>query len=58
MASGISGIRFHKIWVQQCRAARGIKRRFGVKSALDDRIGEKLMHFADAAQGHPEFAAA
>jgi len=58
MASGMSGIRFHKIWVQQCRAARGIKRRFGVKSALDDRIGEKLMHFADAAQGHSEFAAA
>jgi hypothetical protein len=58
MASGMSGIRFDKIRVQQCRATRGIKRRFGVKSALDYRIGKKLMHFADAAQGHPEFAAA
>jgi hypothetical protein len=83
----MSRIRFHKIWVQQCRATRGIKRRFGVKSviqglrpaklheneskplhvfnglahvfdpALDYLIGEKLMNFADAAQGHPEFAA-
>ena len=57
MGSGMSRIRFHKIWVQQCRATRGIKRRFGVKSALDYLIGEKLMNFADAAQGHPEFAA-
>ena len=57
IGSGMSRIRFHKIWVQQCRATRGIKRRFGVKSALDYLIGEKLMDFADAAQGHPEFAA-
>ena len=57
MGSGMSRIRFHKIWLQQCRATRGIKRRFGVKSALDYLIGEKLMNFADAAQGHPEFAA-
>ena len=57
MGSGMSRIRFHKIWLQQCRATRGIKRRFGVKSALDYLIGEKLMNFADAAQGHPGFAA-
>lgn len=57
IGGGMSGIRFHKIWVQQCRATRGIKRRFGVKSALDYLIGEKLVNFADAAQGHPEFAA-
>jgi phosphopantothenate synthetase len=53
----MSRIQFHKIWVQQCRATRGIKRRFGVESALDYLIGEKLMNFADAAQRHPEFAA-
>lgn len=53
----MSRIQFHKIWVQQCRATRGIKRRYGVKSALDYLIGEKLMNFADAAEGHPEFAA-
>ena len=56
-SSGMSRVQFHKIWVQQCRATRGIKRRFGVKSALDYLIGEKLMNFADVAQGHPEFAA-
>jgi len=56
-SSGMSRVQFHKIWVQQCRATRGIKRRFGVKSALDYLIGEKLMNFADAAERHPEFAA-
>jgi hypothetical protein len=34
-----------------------IKRRFGVKSALDYLIGEKMTNFADAAEGHPAFAA-
>ena len=46
----MSRIRFHKTWVQQCQATHGIKRRFGVKSALDYLIGEKLMDFADAAE--------
>jgi hypothetical protein len=49
-------IRFEKIWVQQCKATRGIKRRFGVKSALDYLIREKLLNFADAAEERPEFA--
>src|SRR6202162_365903 len=57
MGSGMSRIQFHKIWVQQCRATRGIKRRFGVKSALDYLIAEKLMDFANAAARHAEFAA-
>ena len=52
----MSRVQVHKVWVQQCRATRGIKRRFGVKSALDYLIGEKLMSFADAAEQHPEFA--
>ncbi len=56
-SSGMSRIQFHKLWVQQCRATRGIKRRFGVKSALDYLLGEKLMNFADAAEQNPEFAA-
>jgi hypothetical protein len=54
---GMSRIQFHKIWVRQCRATRDIKRRYGVKSALNYLIGEKLMNFADAAERHPEFAA-
>src|SRR5258708_30242187 len=56
-SSGMSRIQFHKIWVQQCRATRGLKRRFGVKSALDYLIGEKLVNFADAAELPPESAA-
>jgi hypothetical protein len=49
-------MRFEKIWVEQCRATKRIKQRFGAKSALDYLIGEKLMSFADAADDHPEFA--
>ena len=37
----ILGVRFEKIWVEQCRASKAIKRRFGAKSALDYLIGEK-----------------
>jgi hypothetical protein len=49
-------MRFERIWVDQCRATKGIKRRFGAKSALDYLIREKLLNFADAAEQHPEFA--
>lgn len=28
-------MRFEKIWIEQCKATRAIRRRFGVKSALD-----------------------
>lgn len=50
-------MRFEKVWIEQCRATRAIKRRFGARSALDYLIGEKLLAFADAAEDHPEFAA-
>jgi len=49
-------IRFEKIWVQQCRATKRIKRRFGAKSALDYLIREKLLNFAEDAERRPEFA--
>ena len=42
--------------MDQCRATRAIKRRFGAKSALDYLIGEKLLMFADAAEHCPTFA--
>lgn len=48
-------MRFEKIWVKQCLAAKDIKRRFGVKDALDYLILEKLVMFADAAETRPEF---
>jgi hypothetical protein len=49
-------MRFEKVWVEQCRATKAIKRRFGVRSALDYLIGEKLRTFAEAAQGDAAFA--
>ena len=50
-------MRFEKIWIDQCRATKAIKRRFGAKSALDYLIGEKLLTFAKAAKADPDFAA-
>lgn len=49
-------VRYAIVAVEQCRATKTIKRRFGAKSALDYLIGEKLMTFADAARDDPGFA--
>ncbi len=49
-------MRCHKVWKKQCQAARGVRRRFGLKSALEYLVGEKLLNFAEAAEKHPEFA--
>jgi hypothetical protein len=49
-------MRFEKIWVEQCRTTKRIKRQFGVKRALDYLIREKLILFADEAERHPEHA--
>ena len=46
----------HKVWKKQCQAARDVRRRFGLKNALDYLISEKLLNFAEAAEKHPEFA--
>ncbi len=53
----VTGMNFHKTWVQRCRATRRIKKQFGVKSALDYLLGEKLLNFAEAADQRSEFAA-
>lgn len=47
---------FHKIWIKQCEAARGIREGFGVQKALGYLIGEKLVNFVRAAGERPEFA--
>ena len=49
-------MRFEEIWIEQCRATRAIKRRFGAKSALDYLVGEKLPMFAKAAKEDAAFA--
>jgi hypothetical protein len=52
----VTPMRFEKVWVKQCRATKGIRRRFGAASALDYLVGEKLVMFAEAAEQRPEFA--
>ena len=47
----------HKIWEEQCEATYAIRERFGVESALDYLVGEKLPNFAMAADQNREFAA-
>ena len=49
-------VRFEKIWIEQCRATRVIKRRFGARSALDYLVGEKLRTFEDAGRHDVAFA--
>jgi hypothetical protein len=49
-------MKFQKIWVDQCRATKGIKRRFGIATAMDYLVGDKLVKFAQEADSHAEFA--
>jgi hypothetical protein len=50
-------IPFHKIWVEQCEAARGVQDSFGTPKALGYLIGEKFVNFLRASETRPEFAA-
>ena len=46
---------FHKIWIEQCEAARGIEDEFGTQKALDYLIGEKFLDFLEAAETNTDF---
>ena len=46
-----------KIWVEQCKAARGIEEDFGTDKALAYLIGEKFLNFLEAAETDAEFRA-
>src|SRR5271166_5854656 len=48
--------RFQDIWKEQCEAACTVRDQYGVVSALDYLIGEKLLNFAEAAVTRPDFA--
>lgn len=48
---------FHKVWIDQCEAARDIREAFGLEKALGYLIGEKLLNFVEAADQDPDFAA-
>ena len=47
---------YHKIWVEQCAATQDIRERFGLDSALDYLIGEKLFSFVAASEQDSLFA--
>jgi hypothetical protein len=49
-------IKFHEIWIEQCKAARDIKFKFGLKAAFDYTVKEKLLDYMNAAARHPQFA--
>ena len=46
-----------KIWIEQCKAARGIEEDFGTDKALAYLIGEKFLNFLEAAETDAEFRA-
>jgi hypothetical protein len=47
----------HKIWVEQCEAAKGIEDEFGTQNALDYLVGEKFLNFLEAAETDADFRA-
>src|SRR4051794_33973193 len=50
-------MKFCKIWIEQCEAARGIEDEFGTDKALSYLIGEKFLNFLEAAETHSDFRA-
>ena len=54
----MTGVRWHEIWKDQCKAAESIRLQYGIGSAFDYVIGEKLLTLVEAAKEHPEFARA
>ena len=50
--------RWHEIWKEQCEAAEAILFCYGVESAFDYVVGEKLLKLAEAASEYPEIARA
>ncbi len=50
-------LEFHKIWIEQWAATEGIRECFGLESALDYLIGDKIFSFVMATESNPDFAA-
>ena len=47
----------HKIWIDQCEAARGIEAEFGTDKALRYLVEEKFINFLEAAEDSDDFRA-
>jgi hypothetical protein len=52
-----NAVNLHKIWIEQCQAARGIEDEFGRQKALAYLVGEKFLNYLDAADRDPDFRA-
>lgn len=50
-------LNLHKIWIEQCKAARGIEYEFCTVPAMKYLVGEKFLSFLDAAEMDAEFRA-
>jgi hypothetical protein len=50
-------MQLHKIWIDQCEAARGIENEFGTVKALEYLVGEKFLHYLQAAETDAAFKA-
>jgi hypothetical protein len=52
----MNGTQPRRIRLEQCEACARIRARFGLRSAFDYLVVEKLTNFAEAARRHPGFA--
>jgi hypothetical protein len=50
-------LELHKIWIEQCEAARGIEDEFGTDKALSYLVGEKFLNYLEAADRHADYRA-
>jgi hypothetical protein len=50
-------MQLHKIWIEQCETARGIEDQFGTVDAMKYLVGEKFIHYLQAAEKDAEFRA-
>ncbi len=48
---------FHKIWIEQCEATKGIEDEFGTQKALEYLVGERFLDFLEAAETNADFRA-
>ena len=52
----MNGTQPRRMRLEQCEACARIRARFGLRSAFDYLVLEKLTNFAEAARRHPGFA--
>ncbi len=50
-------MQLHKIWIEQCEAAREVENEFGTVKALEYLVGEKFLHYLQAAETDAAFQA-